>query len=287
VSEAFPHRLSPELRPAIRFCRVEDAELVALHAEGLSDNAISRRSGVCQSTVSRRLRALGLEAHGLAPGRDGGFERDPEMARRLRELHAAGASDPEIAAGLGVHPRAAFRARRAMGLAAQGVGGRRAAIASPEDVARFRELAAGGASGSDLARAFGVSRSAAWRALRKLRAERPAAPACANPVPAAAPEATDGPAAQAATAGEATAPGGEVRPASGALCVAGLGAAAPGGSGVEARVRALAAERARPLAALAREAGCSPAEAAAALADRPAVLNACFRASVQQAGAAR
>ena len=90
------------------------AEVARLHAEGLMDVEIARQLGIARSTVGRLRRALGLETH--RPVREDQPKSGGARAARLRELHAAGLTDQEIADQLGSTRTAVYQARTRAGL---------------------------------------------------------------------------------------------------------------------------------------------------------------------------
>lgn len=104
-----PRRQSPSTtrhRPGLR------DNLRALHTEGLTDVQIAQRMGVTRSRVGALRRELALPAN--RPPRTPRPPREgirTERAQRIRELHAAGLTDQEIADQLGVTRKAAQQSR--------------------------------------------------------------------------------------------------------------------------------------------------------------------------------
>ena len=94
--------------------------LAALHSEGHTTAQIAERLGTTRGTTYKWTARLGLKAN-ITTGRP---RIPPEADEKLRELHAAGLNDHEIARGMGISRGAASSRRNRLGLKSNRPAGR-------------------------------------------------------------------------------------------------------------------------------------------------------------------
>lgn len=112
-----PKRVKQESGPrrAVVFERLRD-DVIRLHAQGLTDAAIGRELGVGASTIQYvRGDKLGLPRN-LKPKPVKVLSPREQRKQRVRELHAQGATDRDIAEALGLTVPAANQLRRRLHL---------------------------------------------------------------------------------------------------------------------------------------------------------------------------
>lgn len=89
--------------------------LLELYLQGLSDHEISRQMGCSSVFVGKWRKALGLARHfdPCGPGvlADGGGRPRPDY-ERMRQLHAAGCNDAEIARQIGIRSQTVWEWRQ-------------------------------------------------------------------------------------------------------------------------------------------------------------------------------
>lgn len=97
---------------------VDRDEVARLHAEGMTDTEIGRVMGFHNSTISTiRRTVLHLPAVPAPEARARSLGPRAQRAQAIRDLHAEGKTDKEMAEALGITRTAVYQARQRLGLA--------------------------------------------------------------------------------------------------------------------------------------------------------------------------